>query len=237
MAQSSYFKADKADKADKETKITIKPGGSQEFLTGEKGQIFEPQELITGIIDFHFSRPLEVSVMMIPVGTAFSAAVSEYEVLPPDKGEYVLRGTFKNADRHITFLDVFNNDKDEVLGITLADNKKDLYARGLDATTGKAVVNYGNYGVVYNLYYKTKGEGDAILRFNPWGGTFAGTCLLENEDIITEISVPMNRIYFGDKRPNENMILKKIAGKTEGKVVFSPPGSSNLPVRIFLAAD
>ena len=231
IAQSSYFKEAN------EYKFNIKPGGNLEFLTGEKGQIFKPQDLITGIVDFHFSRPVEVSFMMIPVGTAFSAAVSEYDVLPPDKGEYVLRGTFKNANRHITFLDIFNNDKKDVLGITLADNKKDLYARGIDATTGNSVINYGNYGVVYNLYYKTKGEGNAFLRFNPWGGTFAGACILENEDKRTEINVPTNRIYFGDKRPNENMVLKKIVGKTVGKVFFSPPGSSNLPVRIFLEAD
>lgn len=230
-AQSSYFKGKE------EYKFNIKPGGKYEFLTGAEGQIFNPQELITGMIDLYFSRPLEVSFMMVPVGTAFVAAVDEYPILPPDEGEYILRGTFKNANRHITLLDTFDNDNKDVLGVTLADNKKDLYARGTDATRNKPVVNYGNYGVVYKVYYKTKGEGEAVLNFNPWGGTFAGVCLLENEGKITEINIPTNRVYFGNKRPNENMVLKKIVGKTEGKVFFSPPGSSNLPVRIFFESN
>ncbi|MDD4320955.1 MAG: copper amine oxidase [Acidaminococcaceae bacterium] len=230
-AQSRYFKGNK------EVDFTLKPGEKHEFLTGIKGQIFNPQELITGIVDFNFSRQVEISFMMIPVGTAFSAAVSAYDILPPDIGEYVLRGTFQNADIHVSLSDTFNNEKRDIWGITLADNEEDSYVVGVDATRDKPVVNYGNYGVVYDLAYKTRGDGETILRFNPWGGTFAGVCLLENKDEIVEVNLPNGRVYFGDKRPTENMILAKVAGKMEGKVFFSPPGSSNLPVRIFFAPN
>lgn len=228
-AQSRYFKGNNQEN------FVIKAWGEQEFLTGNKGKIFKPQELITGIVDFKFSRPVEISFMMIPVGTAFAAAINAYDVLPPDTGEYVLRGTFYNADRYVCLSDTFNNEKKDIWGITLADNEDDPYARGIDATTGKPVINYGNYGVVYDLYYKTKGDEETVLRFNPWGGTFAGACLLENNAKTLEVSIPSKRLYFGDKRPTENMVLAKIAGKGEGKLFFSPPGSSNLPVRIFWA--
>jgi len=230
-AQSRYFKGNK------EFDFTLKPGEKHEFLTGTKGQIFNPQELVTGIVDFNFSRKVEISFMMIPVGTAFSAAVSAYDILPPDIGEYVLRGTFPNADSHVSLSDTFNNEKRDIWGITLADNEEDPYVVGIDATRDKPVVNYGNYGVVYDLAYKTKGDEETVLRFNPWGGTFAGVCLLKNNDETIEVNVPNGRMYFGDKRPTENMILAKVVGKTDGKVFFSPPGSSNLPIRIFFAPN
>lgn len=227
-AQVDYFSSDKKEK------FTIGLGAKREFLTDEKGVEFKPQEIITGIVDFQFSYPVEISFMMIPVGTDFNSAVDAYDVLPPDKGKYVLRGTFKNADYHLKFADAFDSRGKDIWGVTLADNKKNSYVRGIDATTGKPVVNYGNYGVVYDLSYRTKGTGETIFRFNPWGGTFAGSCILQIGDNTTNVNLPSGRLYFGDKVPTESMIFGKVSGKAEGNIVFSPPGASNLPIRIFM---
>jgi hypothetical protein len=227
-AQIDYFSSSKEDK------FTIGLRGKHEFLTNEKGVEFKPQEIITGIVDFQFSHPVEISFMMIPVGTDFDSAVDAYDVLPPDNGKYVLRGTFKNVDYHITFADTFDSRGKDIWGITLADNKKNPYVKGIDATTGKPSINYGNYGVVYDLSYRTNGPGKTVFRFNPWGGTFAGSCLLQLGDKTTNISLPSGRLYFGDKVPTESMILGEAKGKTAGKIFFSPPGASNLPVRIFM---
>jgi len=228
QAQIDYFSGSKEDK------FTIGLGGKHEFLTGQKGVEFKPQEIITGIVDFQFSYPVEISFMMIPVGAAFDSAVDAYDVLPPDNGKYVLRGTFKNADYHMKFADTFDSRGEDIWGITLADNKKNPYVRGIDATTGKPAINYGNYGVVYDLSYRTKGSGETVFHFNPWGGTFAGACLLQIGNQTMDINVPSGRLYFGDKAPTESMILGKVKGKAEGKIIFSPPGASNLPVRIFV---
>jgi len=228
QAQIDYFSGSE------ENEFAIELGGKHEFLTNKKGVEFKPQEIITGIVDFQFNHPVEISFMMIPVGADFNAAVDAYDVLPPDNAKYVLRGTFKNADYHITFADVFDSGRKDIWGITLADNKKSPYATGVDATTGKQVVNYGNYGVVYDLSYKTKGSGETIFRFNPWGGTFAGACLLQTEDKTTRINIPSDRLYFGDKMPKESMIFGRVKGKSAGKIFFSPPGASNLPIRIFM---
>ena len=231
QAQIDYFSGSK------ENEFTIELGGKHEFLTDKKGVEFKPQEIITGIVDFQFSNPVEISFMMIPVGTDFNSAVDTYDVLPPDHAKYVLRGTFKNVDYHMTFANILDNKGKDIWGITLADNNKNSYVKGIDATTGNPVVNYGNYGVVYDLSYKTKGSGETIFRFNPWGGTFAGACLLQTEDKTTRANIPNDRLYFGDKLPTESMIIGRAKGKSAGKIFFSPPGASNLPIRIFMEPE
>lgn len=47
---------------------------------------------MTGIVNLESDRPVEVSVMMIPVKTDLGLALDAYGILPPDEGDHVLRG-------------------------------------------------------------------------------------------------------------------------------------------------
>ena len=222
-AQLKYFEEAKSR--------TFKLRGKKELLTGVKGLDFEPMDLISGIVDFDFTNPVIVSVMMLPENTDFYDAVDVYPVLPPDPGENALRGTFPTDRLNITMQGEFNTSGKDIWGVKLADN--DSYIHGIDATTGKKVVNFGNYGVIYDFSFKTKGRKAAQVRFNAYGGSYGGACYFDNGDKNSFIHLPRHVTGFGKTDHNANVILGNIQGGKDGKVVFSPPGSSNLPIRIF----
>ncbi len=208
--------------------------GSQDLLNNGKGLILKPQELVTGIVDVEFEKPVEISVMMMPVKEEPRFAAEVYDILPPDVGGHVLRGTFPNANAHVTLDAPLNSDVPAVYGIELADDKKDPYVRCVDKTTGNAVVNYGNYGVMYNVDFATTGKNSMEMRFNPFGGPFAGEGVLSIQGATARyIPIPRASQSFGWNHDGETMVLGTIpAGKT-GTFYFTPPGSSNLPIRLF----
>lgn len=214
------------------SKITVV--SSKDLLNDGKGMVIRPQELITGIVDLTIDKPVEVSVLMMPVEADSKISAHLYPILPPDEGAHVLRGTFEKADCHVTLAEPFNADKGSIWGITLADDGKNPYVRGKDVTTGKAVVNYGNYGVMYDVNFKTQGRRNTILRLNPYGGPFAGVGVLEVENRPAKhIQLPNKELSFGWEHDGETMKLGTIPAGKSGTFHFSPPGSSNLPVRLF----
>jgi hypothetical protein len=199
--------------------------------------VLNPGDLVTGIVDLNFDRPVEVSVMMIPVKADLSLSLEAYGILPPDNdGQHVLRGTFEEANRHVSLDEPFHTQGRAVWCIKLADDQLDPYIRGVDATTGRKVVNYGNYGVMYDVTMPTVGKHDTLVRFNPMGGEYAGAGIFGVAgEKDTRINIPSGSTYFGQVGfDGTTEVIGKIpAGKT-GVLLFSPPGSSNLPVRIFL---
>lgn len=207
-----------------------------DLLGLQKPTIIRPQELVTGIVNLESDRPVEVSVMMIPVKTDLGLALDAYGILPPDEGDHVLRGTFPASDVHVRLQEAYPSNKLETWGIKLADDVLNPYVRGTDATTGKKVVNYGNYGVMYDVILPTKGKRDTVLRFNPYGGPYAGAGLLSmNGEEAKEIKIPGHGLAFGWSHDGETMVLGTIPENGEATLHFSPPGSSNLPIRLFLS--
>ena len=127
--------------------------GPRDILNNGKGYILHPQELVTGIVDLNFERPVEVSFIMMPVDADPRVSAEVYSILPPDEGGHVLRVLFEGADVHVTLPDAFDTDKGTIWGLELADDNKDPYVRGIDVTRNEPVVNYGNYGVMYDVNF------------------------------------------------------------------------------------
>lgn len=208
--------------------------GPRDILNNGKGYILHPQELVTGIVDLNFERPVEVSFIMMPVDADPRVSAEVYSILPPDEGGHVLRGTFEGANVHVTLQDAFDTDKGTIWGLELADDNKDPYVRGIDVTRNEPVVNYGNYGVMYDVNFRTRGKNDAQLRFNPYGGAYAGFGVLTAQgETARYIRIPDNRLSFGWDHDGETMKLGTVPAGKSASFYFSPPGSSNLPVRIF----
>lgn len=205
-------------------------GGSMEILTGV-GQITLKDQLVTGMLDFSTDRRLEVSVLMTWPEKDVKEALTEERILPPDDGN-VLRGTFPLADRIVDLKKSYKPDEGKIVGVLIADNVYDVYAAGIDATTGKRVVNYGNYGIVYDIRYKIKGEQRIRIRLNPWGGWFAGAGRVSSNGEERFVLFPQKETAFG-KTGSETIVIAEEDGFTEGRILFSPPGASNLPIRLF----
>lgn len=192
--------------------------------------VVQPNMLVNGIYDFQTDRPVTVKVMMMPVTADVEKMAATATVLPKDT--YSLRGTFDGANRLLVPDKPYNPKQDGPVAFTLADNQIDRYLRGIDATDGSSVVNYGNYGVVYKLYIPSAFGSDLKVFLNPRGGIFAGAVGVKyNYKTETPLAVPFHSGAFGIT-VHELSDIGTFASGQSLWLTFSPPGASNLPVRL-----
>jgi hypothetical protein len=208
----------------------------QELLSWHDGQRIRPHELITGIMDLDIAQPVEISILMLPLKTNFDSALDVYQPLPPDEGN-VLRGTFPTSNCHVHLQEPFETLGDKIVEIKLADDVKNPYVRGIDALTGREVFNNGNYGVIYDVHFATKGKGETLIKFSPEGGVYAGYGKVGEEGKAALVAIPPDKTSFGVDGRNDAIVIGTIPGEKQGEVVFSPPGSSNLPIKIILIPE
>ena len=212
----------------------------------------QPGQLIYGVYDFSSSVPVKVSVVMYPAADNPYEFIQTAPVLPKDAQR--LRGTFTGMDRIIRSTRPYNPDLDGIVYIPIGDDHIDAYRRGIDATDGSSVVNYGNYGVLYRIEIPTVGRHGSQYFLSPLGGKYAGAMRVElgNAGNSKLLLTPSRQSFFGDN----STILGTPAGQngmafltpgteladlgTYGRDAalsfeYSPPGASNLPVRFILA--
>lgn len=215
-----------------ELSLTLNPLQKYELLShNQNGIVFQSQELVHGMYELQTDGPITVKVICLPLYDQASIYADIAKILPPD--DQFLRGTFPLADRQVTLEKPYNPKKDGVIAVILADNKQDAFARGFDPTINKPAINYGNYGVIYNLNYRSEiAEIPFAIRLNSYGGSLSGHVVLENNASITDVAIPQVGFEFG-KTWYETIPLASYKNNNSGKIIFSPPGAGNLPVRFF----
>lgn len=232
-------------------KIKLKRREIKLFQKKMNDVVVEPGHLVYGVYDFHAKDMVRVYVLMYPEKADPLKFLEYAEILPKD--EYKLRGTFKNMNRHIKLKNDYDPQRDGIGYILICDNVTDFFKRGIDATDGSEVVNFGNYGVNYMLNFNIKSKTKFCL--TPLGGMYAGAVRYYHDKKSGTIPTPQGKIYFGDRIFPETESIKKAReeglalwnnftdsselGSFNGNVVFeySPPGASNLPVNIVLLPD
>lgn len=216
--------------------------------------IVRPGQLVNGIYDFHTNMPVKMSVIMYSPGENPLTFVDKAKVLPKD--EHRLRGTYQGMNRVIRAVKEYDPLKDGAVFIPLADNQRDIYRKGIDATDGSITENYGNYGIMYELHIPVKGTTDVQYLLCPLGGVYAGAMTvkddMQNRKFL--LNVPSSKLYFGSNKvddytgsrfpatANTDYIyhtseledLGVYSGKMRISFEFSPPGASNLPVNFIL---
>lgn len=196
--------------------------------------VVEPNQLVNGMYDFHTDKPVTVKVMMLPVNMDVKKFAAQAKVLPAD--EWRLRGTFAGRDRMILPNRVYDAAKHGTVAITLADNEIDRYMEGIDATDGSKVVNYGNYGVVYRMFMPSEYNGSINFYLNPRGGEYAGALGIKYQHVVGQpLATPYDRLFFGSKTVKDVQLLGSFVGGQSLWFTFSPPGASNLPVKLVLS--
>lgn len=214
--------------------IHVPANGTAHLVSVLQDTVVLPNELVNGIYDFKTKIPLKVVVMMLPVDAEPAEFAATAPVLPTDSQR--LRGTFPGSDRIIVPSKVYNAKQDGIMAITLADHKLDTYVSGIDATDGSTTLNYGNYGVVYKLFIPTAFEQQYAVYLNPRGGEYAGGIKVKyRRQDETTIATPADRLFFGSKTVRDVAQLGSFDGGQSLWLTFSPPGASNLPVKIILA--
>lgn len=213
--------------------LSVPPGGVLPLSATLEETAIVPNMLINGIYDFEVDHPLTVTVMMLPVTEDSIQFSRTAAVLPPD--ECHLRGTFAGANRKITSVRAYDPAVDRAAGITLADNQIDSYLKGIDATDGSEVLNYGNYGVVYHVSLPSRQGGKIAYYLAPMGGSYAGAIGIDHPEVTwSPVITPRGRLYFGDARKQDLAFLGTYESGNSLSFIFSPPGASNLPVKIVM---
>ena len=214
--------------------------------------ILHPGELVYGVYDFHTNAPVRVSVIMYGADVDPFAFLRTARVLPRD--EVALRGTFRGMNRIITSQKVYHPTMDGTVYFPIGDNLHDVYRHGIDATDGSPVVNYGNYGILYQIHIPTAGRENTRYFLSPLGGVYAGAMRAESGAHRRMLETPATRPYFGDQTLPEPLNVAQ--AREEGLLFltqytelsdlgtyasaqpvqfeYSPPGASNLPVNIIL---
>ena len=204
--------------------------------------VVRPGQLVNGIYQDAIGKTPELDFM------------KKAKVLPKD--EHRLRGTYKGMNRIIRAEKAYNPQQDGAVFIPLADNDRDVYRYGIDATDGSETQNYGNYGIMYELQVPVKGTGDVQYILQPLGGVYAGAMSVQDMADRQKfmLSVPQNQLYFGNVRiddftshrfpPTEDTdyiyfsselaSLGSYGAEQKLRFEFSPPGASNLPVNFIL---
>ncbi|MCM0757695.1 copper amine oxidase [Sporomusa sphaeroides DSM 2875] len=214
--------------------IHVPANGTAHLVSVLRDTVVLPNELVNGIYDFRTKIPLKVVVMMLPVEAEAAEFAATAAVLPADSQR--LRGTFHGSDRLIVPSKVYNAKKDGIIAITLADHKRDMYVSGIDATDGSETLNYGNYGVVYKVFLPTAFEQKYAVYLNPRGGEYAGGIKVKyRHQHENTIGTPADKLFFGTKTVTDAAHLGNYEGGQSLWLTFSPPGASNLPVKIVLA--
>lgn len=195
-------------------------------LLGGSGVVLPPDELVTGMIDLELTRPAQISVLLCEPQTDLEIFNDSAAILPMD--EHPLRGSFAGGDWHYTLKNPVQRDGTPCkLKLAGADEG---YAKGVDATTGLAAENYGNYGVVYQVDFTVAGDKPVNLVLNPIGGAFAGYGVLQSEQGRTLLALPDYDLCVGERFEDAVDLGRLKPGAYS--FIWSPPGASNLPVEL-----
>lgn len=226
---------------DKLPLTTLGPEEYTEVLTQSRnvckaGIILKPEQLLTGMFDFYARRPVEVIVMVCRPDEDIAEFSAAGKILPMD--EHPLRGTYAGADLTYVVKSPIQLKRGRSAAVALGSSDRSDYLWGTDATTGIRTENYGNYGVVYHVQYEEAGRYPVSLGINPWGGNFSGVGAIIADGKLELKNLPSRSRYFGigdelDEIGRQDPRRKK----TEGEFIWSPPGASNLPIRLFWTAE
>jgi hypothetical protein len=212
------------------------PAKSAELLDTKAAEArIKPKQLVNGIYDFIASGPVRVKVMAVG---AYADPLREREkakILPHDI--HHLRGTFPFANRLKLSDQVYNGKENGPQVITLGDGVTDTFITGTDATDGSSVLNYGNYGVLYQIFLPTApGSSNTELKLNPRGGVYAGALELKvNTKVQPAVGTPGDRTFL--EHPSTATHVGYLKADAAQWIHFMPPGASNLPVKLILTPE
>lgn len=216
--------------------LEVPAHGAVPLYDGLDKGVVRPDMLVNGIFDFLADRPVTVKVMMLPVGADSVKFARRARVLPPDGQR--LRGTFDGKDRLLIPSKVYDPARDGAVVMTLGDNRLDRYLEGVDATNGAKVVDFGNYGVVYHLFMPGDGETRVAYYLNPRGGDYAGAMGIRYKHKgEPPVPTPAGRTAFGHDTLTDFAPLGSFVSSQSLWLAFSPPGASNLPVKLVIAPE
>lgn len=204
----------------KNTNVVVPAGQSRVVLSEISNVKINTGKVITAHADLYTDNPMKLSVVVVDDGKDVLQSLPMLPVLPWD-GIHA-RGTFENGNRSITVQQSLGSSESRML---LADKTYDWYLPGIDATTGEAALNSGNYGVNYEVNLENV-QPNTLIALNARGGHYGGAFLVNGKlTYMTNANILNNSGEAG--------VLYRTGNQSENvKIEFSPASGSNLPINL-----
>lgn len=208
-AVSTYFKGQKAQT------YTIKKGEQTCIYNSTIKGPWQPNEIITGLLDFNASGKVTFTVVAMDY-TSSLENISKLAVLPAD-GTHI-RGTFNVIKREYT---VSINELKEPAKLVIGRESSE-WLEGKDALTGQIVRNKGNYGLPINI--KIRSDEDMGIILNARGGGYLGALKWNNSKVF---NVPGEDLLNSQKVA---ALVGKAPANTNNEILYMLPNGSSAPV-------
>lgn len=165
----------------------------------------------------------------VPVRFSFVVVGEKDDVLAKYKQDMIIlprdnhpRGTFPNANRYLE-IGVSDRIKQRVI---IADNKQDKFLVGRDNLTGQPSINYGNYGLLYQIAVNSEYKTGLITTIR--GGAFLGSILGTDGKVHF---IPQSGIL---KSSTEGAMNGFFNANTQETMHFMVPVASSTPINLLV---
>jgi hypothetical protein len=209
--------------------VRVEPGATVDLLPDLAGRPAHPGQLVNAIVDAAaVSAPVWVSVV---AERRASADLHGLDLLPPGPGP-LMRGTFPNGDFSVAAR--FGPGPGYVLV-----GAYPRYLHGFSAVDHRPTVDYGNYGVLYDLRLEASGaeEGLRTVLFLGRGLGYAGLGLLAGPGGGRPVG--LFRGLASPLTPRDAVVLAHLPVRpgrlTRLHLQWMPAGASTLPAAFAVA--
>ncbi|MDO4204447.1 MAG: hypothetical protein Q4D07_08165 [Selenomonadaceae bacterium] len=233
----------------------IAPGERKVLCPEQAKQLMKPGALAYGCIDFTVNNPVIAAMVVYDAKENPLTFLDDAPIIKATDNQ--LRGSFTGMNRLMTGAKEYRPGRDGVVYFYIGDGESDQFRSGIDATDGTIMTNTGNYGIIYNITIPCR-RGGFRAYLAPRGGVYAGAVNIETDGgsgTPQLVETPkcsgwdfgvagLPDSSFTDKKGNclltpedEVTPLGYFEPKGELRLELSPPGASNLPIRIILVPD
>ena len=94
--------------------------------------------------------------------------------------------------------------------------------------------NTGNFGVTYHINIHSKGKGKYSVYLNPQGGVYMGIIEIGQGYVYYPYNTEIRSDMFGHNTIYVYMNMGIWEAGKDLKIRLTPPGASNLPIRLLL---
>lgn len=196
----------------------------------------QEEDLVSGIVEVKTNKPVKFGIAILPHdnGDALQQGLDHAQTLLPDSHE--MRGTFAS--------DVYMKNKSwdfkkGAASIKLGGNDASMgFQQGYDEVSQVNRENTGDYGVVYHITFKSKGEGKYKLYINALGGYYLGTLEAgQNPRLMRVYRTDTNRLKrFGESYDDYIEMGTWDMGK-DLYIRLMPPGASSMPLLFMMVPE
>lgn len=212
----------------KKENIEIIIPSKEKTILNETKENVKPNYLVSGMIDVYSEKETTYGVAILPKIGNIEENLKKAKEIKVDSHE--MRGTFI-SDIYMENEKIWNI-QDGAIEIKIGDGKRDIFQKGIDEIDNIERENTGNFGIQYHIKLHSKGEGMYDLYLNPQGGVYMGTIEIGQGYVYYPYKTYRGNKWVGHNTINDYVYMGTWEVGKDLKIKLTPPGASNLPIRL-----